>query len=41
VHLEIATGRLPGFSPAHSALADAYEHAGRAEDANKERAKVK
>jgi arylsulfatase A-like enzyme len=41
VHLEIATGRLPGFSPAYTALADAYEHAGRAEDAKKERAKVK
>ncbi len=41
VHLEIAAGRLPGFSPAHTALADAYEHAGRPEDAKKERAKVK
>ena len=41
VHLEIAAGRLPGFSPAHTALADAYDHAGRTEDAKKEREKVK
>ena len=41
VHLEIATGRLPGFAAAHSSLAEAYEHAGRAEDAKKERAKAK
>jgi arylsulfatase A-like enzyme len=41
VHLEIATGRLPGFSPDHAALAEAYEHLGRAEDAKKEREKVK
>ena len=39
VHLEIAAGRLPGFSPAHLALAEAYEHLGRADDAKKERAK--
>ena len=39
VHLEIATNRLPGFAPAHAALAQAYEHLGRAEDAKKERAK--
>jgi choline-sulfatase len=39
VHLEIATGRLPGFAPAHSALAEAYERAGRAEDAKRERSK--
>ena len=37
VHLEIATGRLPAFAPAHSALAEAYEHTGRAEDAKRER----
>ena len=36
VHLEIATGRLPGFWAAHLALAEAYEHLGRAEDAKKE-----
>jgi arylsulfatase A-like enzyme len=41
VHLEIATGRLPGFGAAHLALAEAYEHLGRAEDAKKEREKVK
>jgi choline-sulfatase len=41
VHLEIATARLPGFSPAHAALAEAYEHLGRAEDAKEEREKVK
>jgi arylsulfatase A-like enzyme len=41
IHLEIAAGRLTKFSPAHSALADAYEHAGRAEDAKRERAKAK
>ncbi|MGA7569007.1 MAG: sulfatase-like hydrolase/transferase [Terriglobales bacterium] len=39
VHLEIATGRLPAFAPAHAALATAYEHAGRAEDAKRERSK--
>jgi choline-sulfatase len=40
VHLEIATTRLPAFAPAHSALAQAYDHTGRAEDAKKERAKA-
>src|SRR6267154_858311 len=40
VHLEIATGRLPGFAPAHLSLAEAYEHAGRTEDAKKERSKA-
>lgn len=39
VHLEIATGRLPAFAPAHAALAQAYDHLGRAEDAKKERSK--
>ncbi len=39
VHLEIATGRLPAFGPAHLALAEGYEHAGRAEDAKRERSK--
>jgi tetratricopeptide (TPR) repeat protein len=39
VHLEIATGRLPGFAPARLSLAEAYEHTGRAEDAKRERAK--
>ena len=41
VHLEIATGRLAGFSPAHGALAEAYQHLGRAEDAKREREKAK
>jgi choline-sulfatase len=39
VHLEIATGRLPGFGAAHLALAEAYEHMGRTEDAKRERSK--
>jgi choline-sulfatase len=39
VHLEIATGRLPTFAPAHVALAEAYEHAGRTEDAKREKMK--
>jgi choline-sulfatase len=39
VHLEIATGRLPAFAPAHTALAEAYERAGRGEDARRERSK--
>ena len=41
VHLEIATGRLPAFAPAHLALAEAYEHTGRTEDAKRERSKGK
>src|ERR1019366_3288209 len=41
IHLGIATTRLPGFRPARAALEKAYEHAGRNEDAKKERAKVK
>lgn len=40
VHLEIATGRLPNFAPAHQKLAEAYDHAGRAEDAKRERGKL-
>jgi arylsulfatase A-like enzyme/Tfp pilus assembly protein PilF len=39
VHLEIATGRLPTFGAAHLALAEAYEHTGRADDAKRERSK--
>jgi arylsulfatase A-like enzyme/Tfp pilus assembly protein PilF len=39
VHLEIATGRLPAFGAAHLALAEAYEHTGRADDAKRERSK--
>lgn len=41
VHLEIATGRLPAFAPAHQALAEAYEHAGRGDDAKRERMKAR
>lgn len=41
IHLEIAAGRLPAFAPAHLALAGAYEHLGRAEDAKRERGKAK
>jgi ligand-binding sensor domain-containing protein len=40
VHLEIATGRLPNFAPAHLSLAEAYEHTGRTEDAKRERTRV-
>ena len=32
VHLEIASGRLPGFSALHSMLAEVYEHLGRGQD---------
>jgi len=38
VHLEIASGRLPGFSALHSQLAEVYEHLGRNADAAYERA---
>jgi tetratricopeptide (TPR) repeat protein len=41
VHLEIATGRLPGFAPAHLSLAEGYEHTGQTEDAKRERSKGK
>ena len=37
VHLEIAAARLPNYGPAHRALADVYDHLGRAEDAKRER----
>ena len=40
VHLELATGRLPSFAPAHAALAQAYDHLGRADDAKRERGKA-
>ncbi len=40
VHLEIAANRLPFFAPAHAALAQAYDHLGRAEDAKRERGKA-
>ena len=37
VHLEIASGRLPGFSALHSMLAEVYEHLGRSQDGARER----
>jgi len=40
VHLEIAAGRLPAFASVHLALAQAYDHLGRPEDAKKQRAKA-
>lgn len=39
VHLEIAVGRLPAFASGHLALAEAYDHTGRTEDAKRERSK--
>lgn len=41
VHLEIASTHLPSFAPAHAALAEAYDHLGRKQDASRERAKPK
>ena len=38
VHLEIAAGRLPEFPAVHAALAQAYEHLGRTQEAARERA---
>jgi choline-sulfatase len=40
VHLEIASGRLPGFSVLHSMLADVYEHLGRSSEAARERVRA-
>ena len=40
VHLEIASGRLPGFSALHSVLADVYGHMGRSQDGARERARA-
>jgi arylsulfatase A-like enzyme len=40
IHLEIASGRLPAFSAAHSLLADVYEHLGRSQDSARERARA-
>jgi arylsulfatase A-like enzyme/Tfp pilus assembly protein PilF len=40
VHLEIASGRLPGFSALHSMLAEVYEHLGRSPEAAQERNKA-
>jgi len=39
-HLEIASGRLPGFSALHSMLAEVYEHLGRSPEAAQERNKA-
>ena len=39
IHLEIASSRLPDFAQAHSLLAQAYEHLGRADDARRERSR--
>ncbi len=38
-HLEIATERLPHFDAAHQALSEAYDRAGRTDDAKRERGK--
>src|ERR1700722_3673031 len=40
VHLEIASGRLPGFSTLHSMLADVYGHLGRSQEGARERARA-
>jgi len=40
VHLEIASGRLPNFAELHSALAEAYTHLGRNDDASRERTRA-
>jgi choline-sulfatase len=40
IHLEIASGRLPGYSTLHSLLAEVYEHLGRSQDGARERAKA-
>ena len=40
VHLEIAVSRLPAFAAAHLALAQAYDHLSRADDAKRERSKA-
>jgi arylsulfatase A-like enzyme len=40
VHLEIASSRLPSLVSAHAALAEAYDHLGRKDDAKIERAKA-
>jgi Flp pilus assembly protein TadD len=40
VHLEISATRMPDFADAHTLLAQAYDHLGRAEDARRERSKA-
>jgi hypothetical protein len=41
VRLEIAAGRLAGFAPTHTMLAEAYRRLGRTEDAERERGKAR
>jgi arylsulfatase A-like enzyme len=41
VHLEVAASRLPKSAQAHSLLAEAYDHLGRADEAAKERTKAR
>jgi predicted Zn-dependent protease len=40
IHLEIASNRLPEFTEAHSLLAQAYSHVGRADDAKREQGRA-
>ena len=40
IHLEIASNRLPEFAEAHSLLAQAYSHVGRADDAKREQGRA-
>ena len=40
IHLEIASGRLPGFSALHSTLAEVHDHLGRNQDGTRERARA-
>ncbi|HTS37005.1 MAG TPA: sulfatase-like hydrolase/transferase [Candidatus Solibacter sp.] len=40
VHLQVASQRLPSFTPVHSALAEVYEHLGRTQEAARERASI-
>jgi choline-sulfatase len=40
IHLEIASGRLPGFSALHSTLAEVYDRLGRNQDGTRERARA-
>ena len=40
IHLEIASNRLPDFADAHLLLAQAYDHVGRSDDANRERSRA-
>jgi choline-sulfatase len=40
VHLEIASTHLPSFAATHRALAETYDHLGRKQDADRERARA-